>query len=71
MIELHLARLREKAGKTQKEMAEILGLGSVNAYQYLEYESKGIRFDQLDILCDTLNCTPGDLITYHRGRKNL
>lgn len=70
MIELNLIELRIKSGKTQKQMADILGLRSVNAYQYLEHgNAKGIQFDQLDALCDTLNCTPGDLITYRRGRR--
>jgi putative transcriptional regulator len=72
VIKLRLAELREKAGKTQKEMAELLGFKSVNGYQYLEYgKAKGIQFDQLDALCDTLNCTPGDIIEYRRGCKKI
>jgi len=68
MINLRLGELRKKAGKTQKEMAALLGFGSINAYQYLEHgRGKGIQFDQIDVICSTLNCTPGDLIEYRRG----
>ncbi|MBD1862353.1 MULTISPECIES: helix-turn-helix transcriptional regulator [Trichocoleus] len=72
MINLRLAELREKAGKTQKEMADLLGFKSINGYQNLEYgNTKGIQFDHLDALCNTLSCTPGDLIEYRRGRKKV
>jgi DNA-binding Xre family transcriptional regulator len=72
MVILKLAEVREKAGKTQKEMADLLGFKSINGYQNLEYgNTKGIQFDQIDILCDTLNCTPSDLIEYRRGRKKV
>jgi len=47
-----------------KELAERLGITPANLSILKTGKAKGIRFDTLEAICDTLNCQPGDVLEY-------
>ncbi len=52
--------LREK-GKTKYWLYIQLGLSYQNFNKMMNNETKAIKFDNLQALCDILECTPNDL----------
>ena len=56
-----IAELREKAGLTQKELADFVGI-DISTLRNWERNRSGIEaFVRIDRLCTTLQCEPGDL----------
>lgn len=47
-----------------KELAEKIGITTVNLSILKTGKAKGIRFDTLEAICKTLNCQPGDVLEY-------
>jgi putative transcriptional regulator len=47
-----------------KDLAEQTNLAVNNLSILKTNKAKAIRFSTLDILCETLKCTPGELIEY-------
>jgi putative transcriptional regulator len=45
-----------------KELAEKIGITEANLSLLRTGKVKGVRFDTLALLCEALNCTPGDLL---------
>ena len=57
--------LREK-GKTKYWLYMQLGLSYSNFNRLVTNQTTGIKFDNLEALCDILECTPNDLFEeYH------
>lgn len=54
---------REEAGKTVKEMCELLGGISLTAYRMYENGGSTMRADMLIAAATHLGCDPSDLIT--------
>jgi putative transcriptional regulator len=46
------------------ELAEIIGLSSVNLSNLKTGKVKAIRFSTLNAICKALDCQPGDLLEY-------
>ena len=58
--------LREK-GKTKYWLYMQLGLSYSNFNRLVTNQTTGIKFDNLEALCDILECTPNDLFEeYHK-----
>ena len=46
------------------ELAEKVGITNVNLSKIKNNKVSAIRFSTLASICDTLDCTPGDILTY-------
>lgn len=49
-----------------KELAERIGITTVNLSILKTGKAKGVRFETLDAICEVLDCQPGDILE----RKN-
>ncbi len=47
-----------------KELAEKLGISTVNLSVLKTGKAKGVRFDTLEAICKALECQPGDILEY-------
>lgn len=47
-----------------KELAEKINITQANLSILKTGKAKGIRFETLEAICETLDCTPGDIIEY-------
>jgi len=47
-----------------KELAEKIGITTVNLSILKTGKAKGIRFDTLEAICMVLNCQPGDVLEF-------
>ncbi len=61
---LRVAELREKAGLTQRQLADLIGV-TESTVRNLERNRNGVeQLERFIKLCDALNCNPSDLIGY-------
>lgn len=67
-IEVHLDRLLAERGMTLTELAQRVGVTTVNLSVLKNGRAKAIRFTTLTRLCEVLRCQPGDLLS-HRPRS--
>lgn len=63
-IRVHLDERLRRAGKTQVQVAEAIGIHSNNLSRLRNGHVSFIRLDTLAALCWELDCQPGDLLTY-------
>jgi len=49
-----------------KELAEKLGITTVNLSILKTGKAKGVRFDTLEAICRILDCQPGDILAYKK-----
>ncbi len=59
-VDVMLARRK----MTSAELADKIGLSTVNLSILKTGKAKGVRFSTLDALCKALDCQPGDLLEY-------
>ena len=57
-VDVMLARRK----MTSTELAEKIGLSTVNLSNLKTGKVKGVRFTTLDAICKALDCQPGDLL---------
>ncbi|MBW8483826.1 helix-turn-helix domain-containing protein [Actinomadura parmotrematis] len=62
-VRLHLDRLLADRGMTLAELADRVGITTVNLSILKNDRAKAIRFSTLTRLCEALRCQPGDLMT--------
>lgn len=62
-VDVMLARRK----MTSTELAEKIGLSTVNLSNLKTGKVKGVRFTTLDAICKALECQPGDLLEYLPG----
>ena len=68
-IRIHLGRLLGERKMKMAELSRTTGI-SKNALSDLYYEKeKAVRFDTLEKICETLDCTVGELIEYQPDNK--
>ena len=58
------AIMADRGIRTQRELADRIGLGVSNVHNIVNDNFKAIRRDTLENLCRVLNCQPGDLFEY-------
>lgn len=46
------------------ELAEKVGISNVNLSKIKNNKVSAVRFSTLAAICETLNCTPGDILNY-------
>jgi putative transcriptional regulator len=64
MIRIRLGHLLLDRDMKLKDLAERTGLALNNLSILKTNKARAIRFSTLDILCQVLQCTPGELIEY-------
>jgi putative transcriptional regulator len=68
VIELDIMLARRKV--KSKDLAEHVGITESNMSLLKQGKVKGIRFETLEKICDYLDCQPGELLAYVRGRDD-
>jgi putative transcriptional regulator len=61
-VRLRIEELLEEQGKTLYWLAKESGVDYQGLYRFKTGKAHGIRFNALEGICKTLNCTPGDLL---------
>ena len=63
MIRMNIAELLEKRGKTRYWLSRQMGISYQNVCRMVGQQTRGIRFETLETLCQVLECEPNDLFT--------
>jgi putative transcriptional regulator len=63
-IIVNLDVMLAKRKMRSKELAERIGITEQNVSLLKSGKVKGIRFDTLEKICETLDCQPGDILEY-------
>ncbi|HEY0298424.1 MAG TPA: helix-turn-helix transcriptional regulator [Arachidicoccus sp.] len=63
-IIVNLDVMLAKRKMQSKELAEKLGITTVNLSILKTGKAKGVRFDTLEAICKALGCQPGDILEY-------
>ena len=61
MIRLRVIDLLEQQGKTKYWLYKQLGMSYQNFSKMIHNETKSIRYENIEALCQILNCTPNEL----------
>ncbi|MBD3109609.1 helix-turn-helix transcriptional regulator [Bacillus sp. AGMB 02131] len=64
MIKVNLDRVMLERKISSKVLAEKIGITQANLSILKTGKARGIRFDTLEKICQTLNCQPGDILEY-------
>lgn len=64
MIVLRLDRMLAERKVSSKELAERIGISTVNLSRIKTGKISAVRFTTLDAMCRALDCQPGDLLEY-------
>lgn len=64
MVTLDVLRLLEKKGKTKYWLYKQLGMSYQNFNKMVQNETKSIRYDNIEVLCQLLECTPNELFLF-------
>lgn len=63
-IEIHLDDLLAERGMTLTELSERVGITLANLSILKTGKARAVRFSTLEAICETLECQPGDLISW-------
>lgn len=63
MMRLKVMELLEERGKTKYWLYKQLGMSYQNFNNMVMNQTKSIRYDTLETMCQVLECTPNDLFT--------
>ena len=64
MVELNVLPLLEKQGRTKYWLYRQLNMSYQNFSRMIRNETKSIRYEIIEILCQVLECTPNDLFVF-------
>ena len=64
MIRLCVSELLEQRGRTKYWLYKQLGMSYQNFSRMIRNETKSIRYENIEILCQVLECTPNDLFVF-------
>ena len=64
MIKLNVLELLQKNGKTKYWLYKQLGMSYQNFSKMLNNETKSIRYENIDAMCQLLDCTPNELFVF-------
>ena len=68
MIRLDILNLLEKHGRTKYWLYKQMGMSYQNFNRMVNNQTKSIRFENLEALCQILQCTPSDLFVIDPDR---
>jgi len=63
-IVINLDVVLAKRKMQSKELADKIGITTVNLSILKTGKAKGIRFETLEAICKALDCQPGDILEY-------
>ncbi|UNY98543.1 helix-turn-helix transcriptional regulator [Zhouia spongiae] len=63
-IVVNLDVMLAKRKMQSKELAERIGITTVNLSILKTGKAKGVRFETLDAICEVLDCQPGDILEH-------
>ena len=61
MIRFNIQALLEQKQRTRYWLAKEMGMSYQNLIKMVNNETKGVRLETIEILCQVLDCTPNDL----------
>lgn len=61
MIMLNVLELLEKSGHSKYWLYKQLGMSYQNFSKMVNNETKSIRYENIEVICQLLDCTPNDL----------
>ena len=64
MVTLDVLRLLEQRGKTKYWLYKQLGMSYQNFNRMVNNETKSIRYETIEVLCQLLECTPNQLFRF-------
>ena len=64
MIKLNVLELLEKKGKTKYWLYKQMGMSYQNFNRMVNNETKSIRYENIEALCQLLECTPNQLFRF-------
>jgi len=64
MLKLNAERLLEERGKTKYWLYKQLGMSYQNFNKMLNNETKSIRYENIEAMCQLLECTPNELLIF-------
>ena len=64
MVTLDVLSLLEKKGKTKYWFYHQLGMSYQNFNRMVNNETKSIRYENIEALCQIFECTPNDLFRF-------
>jgi putative transcriptional regulator len=70
MIVVRLDVMLALRKKKSKDLADYIGITESNLSLLKSGRVKGIRFGTLNRICQFLDCTPGDLLSYEPGGED-
>ena len=65
-IILRLDRVMADRKMSLNELSDRVGISNVNLSNLKTGKVKAVRFSTLDVICDVLDCQPGDILEYKR-----
>lgn len=63
MIKLNILKLLQDKGKTKYWLNKQLGLSYQNFNRMVNNQTKMIKLENIEVLCQVLECTPNELFT--------
>ncbi len=64
MVKLNVISLLEQNGRTKYWLFKQLDMSYQNFNRMVNNETKSIRYENIETLCQILECTPDDLFTF-------
>lgn len=64
MIKLNVLNLLEKNNKTKYWLYKQLNMSYQNFNKMINNETKSIRYENIEIMCQVLECEPNDLFVF-------
>lgn len=64
MVKLNALTLLNKKGKTKYWLYKQLGMSYQNFSKMINNETKSIQYENIDALCQILECTPDELFIF-------
>ena len=61
MIKLKVLELLDKNKKTKYWLYKQMGMSYQNFNKMINNQTKSIRYENIQVLCELFNCTPNDL----------
>jgi len=65
-IVINIDVMLAKRKMQSKELAEKIGITTVNLSILKTGKAKGVRFETLEAICKVLECQPGDILEYKK-----
>ena len=70
-IIVNLDVMLAKRKMRSKDLAERIGITEQNVSLLKSGKVKGVRFDTLEKICETLQCQPGDILEYRPDADDI